>query len=184
MRRATLSDRLRLITDTVFSGNGRLAARTARLDATAYHRLEAGNTPNPRLTTLQALAEHFGLPVGYMSGERSADDLQETGPKLAEEYWLLLRYYRMLQAPSRDWIASVAAGPSSRESRKNRELLNLSELSVFPLEQQSPLSSLRALLNREKPKKEEIALVRGLFEIETQALELTVKKLKELELRG
>jgi hypothetical protein len=184
MPKQPFAKRLDSIVHVLFDGNGRLAARTVGMDATAFHRLATGVTPNPRLTTLRALAHGFGLPIAYLSGEKSSEELQPRESRVAEEFWMLMQFYSSRQESLRNLIASIASEMSVPQRRKNPELIELSEFSLFPLDLSSPIATLAPLLNRENPIKEEIDLVRTLYEAETVILELALKRLKEIGVKG
>jgi transcriptional regulator with XRE-family HTH domain len=97
----SLADRLVRVTDVVFEGNGSRAAEAAGLAQAQYHRLLTGGVTNPRLRTIQGLAEAFGVSLTWLLGE------QVTTP-LAEPFWLLISYYRgVVQARRRDALQVV-----------------------------------------------------------------------------
>jgi hypothetical protein len=179
------SGRLRKITEHVFGGNAAQAALSVGLSPPAFHRLLTGAVENPRLSTVASMSEAFGLPLAYLVGAQSACDAQAGHVALPEPLWLLTTFFRRRQKGSRVELSAAVERMSAQDRRKFSHFQEYSKFSLNPLEAESPLNpTLGILLNRENPKKEEIALVRSLFEIETQALELAVRRLKELGYRG
>jgi hypothetical protein len=175
----TLAERLRLIVDVVFDGNARLAARTARLEAPAFHRLLTGIVENPRISTITRLSGFFGLPVEYLLGTMSAGTADQSDEQLAEEFWLLWTHYSHRQRNSRDWLAAVTQKMSPAERRGHQNLINLKNVFLFPFHQASPLrATMGAALSASPPRARSVEIVRQVLMSETELLELAVATLK------
>ncbi len=168
-----LSDRLRRIVDVVFGGNATLAASVADLAPPAFHRLLTGTVANPRLSTALKLGTSFGVPLEYVLGILEA---QQFGG-LPEEFWLLRSYYSAVQLPVRQALAKTSGQASGTKRMEMRELNNISELSISPVEAGSELQPTLGWLfqNVRSPTSAQVGVLRQFYDVETAALKLALQ---------
>lgn len=103
MTHSPLQQRLARVVDVVFSGSVHAAALAAGVEPSTLHRLVEGAVGNPRLATLRTLADSFGLPVSWISGELTTAQTQGPDqPAQSESEWLLTAFNRARQKRARD----------------------------------------------------------------------------------
>lgn len=68
LRGLTIGERIRSERETRGWSQSDLSIR-ARVPQATIHKIESGKTVSPRMDTLQALAETFGVPIGELTGE-------------------------------------------------------------------------------------------------------------------
>lgn len=176
-----LAGRLRRVVDTVFGGNATTAASVAGLAPPAFHRLLTGTVSNPRMTTAISLAESFGLPVEYlMSGARTQINGGDPFGGLPEDFWLLQSYFAKKQRPLRLVLGEKLVPTQKRKKGLNQEILPFSDLSICPVDQQSPLSPVLGWLFESSPNPtvEQINLLRRYYELETETLKVAEKQIR------
>ena len=87
--------RLQQIVDYVFDGNVKAAAEAAGVEQPTLHRILAGRVREPRISTLERLADRFGIPLAWILGELPNAELGA--------------------APVRDELAKFVGGLTSRD---------------------------------------------------------------------
>ena len=62
--------RLQQVVDVLYAGNETAAAEDAGVLQSTLHRILAGTTTDPKVSTLQLLADGFGVPIEWLMGQR------------------------------------------------------------------------------------------------------------------
>ena len=64
-----MQGRLQQVVDVLYAGNETAAAEDAGVLQSTLHRILAGTTIDPKVSTLQLLADGFGVPVEWLMGQ-------------------------------------------------------------------------------------------------------------------
>lgn len=171
-------DRLRLIVINVFDGNAFLAAREAGIEPSTLHRILEGKVLEPRIPTVERIAEKMGVPPAWLLGAISTEIAQSTEPKLPEAYWLIVSFYRNKQRPMRARLAAATQLSSeARQLIRKIENFDISPLEGFP----SPFITDQLLST--KPTARDLSLIRGCLRLETEVLEYAEYALRRMGVR-
>jgi transcriptional regulator with XRE-family HTH domain len=98
------------IVDTVFDGNVKAAADAAGVRQPTLHRILSGEVREPKLSTLRQLADQFGIPLAWMTGEVALLPNESGTPEDRIPRWwnLLSLYHDRVQRDLRLWISLVS----------------------------------------------------------------------------
>ena len=80
-QKAPMAMRLEQVVDVLYGGNETAAAEDAGVQQSTLHRILAEITKDPKISTLQMLADGFGVPVEWLMGQT---DLSAT----PEDHWI------------------------------------------------------------------------------------------------
>ena len=118
MRSTALRRRLKKIVAHVFVGNVKAAAEAAGVTQPTLHRILAGKVKDPKLSTIERLADRFGVPLGWLTGETESLPVDEsTGAKDIPPSWRLVSgFAQRRQRDDLRWLESV--GPTNPEARR------------------------------------------------------------------
>ena len=93
-RQATVRRRLREVIDALFDGNVKAAAAAAGVAQPTLHKIVSGDVAESKGSTIERLADAYGIPVGWLRGEVEllpGETVGGRGPR-----WLnLIRLYTM-----------------------------------------------------------------------------------------
>ncbi len=163
-----IGTRLARIVRIVFNGNSFAAAKAARMEASTLHRLLVGDVEGPRLSTVERLADAFGVPVGWLLGEISCPDQNE----MPEAYWLILCYHRHRQRVFRN------EKTTQRKMQPNStKLFEPLAFDLRPGQTVIPMASMTGLFASSAPNEKQINLFREAAELETAIVEAADKML-------
>ena len=180
-----IAQRLNSIVRTVFEGNALDAATAAAVLPSTLTRLLTGSVVAPRLTTVQALSDAFGLPVGWLIGELSTAGAQAGEAPLAESFWLLSRYYGRRQLADREWLMRVAGPSVTGTNREAREIIKyFSKFRLLPDGGSELNVALSAVVDFSKEGgTAELEIFRSLAVLETNLLAAAVARLRKMGIR-
>ena len=168
-----VGERLRRIIDVVFGSSINAAGNAVGIDASTLFRVAEGTVTDPRLDTVRRLSEAFGVPTAWLLGDADSADAQRGSDLLPEWLWLLDTYFRRRERKLRDWLAQADGEGAEVKSL----IAELSALRLFPPTSNTPLSLLTQVIAfTEKGVDEEIRLVRHLYRLQLEILELGVIK--------
>ena len=68
-RKLPMRERLQRVVDVLYAGNETAAAEDVGVQQSTLHRILAGTTVEPKVSTLQVLADGFGVPVEWLMGQ-------------------------------------------------------------------------------------------------------------------
>ena len=105
--RATHRARLQEIVDVVFGGNEKAAAEAAGVQQSTMHRILSGNIANPTVSTLQKMADAFGQPIGWFTGELDELPSEQRGRAGPRWFHLLWDHHRRATRSEREWILNA-----------------------------------------------------------------------------
>lgn len=184
---SNLAVRLSAIVDAAFGGNAVAAAHAASLPASTVHRVVEGKVTAPRLTTLEALAEAYGLPLSWLVGEVSAREAQHGAEVvLPEALWIVRQTFRRRQRDDRRWLDRVETSHAYSDNPEIRKIVaDFSDFRLLPDGTGTALDVqlLPVIAEAEPVGEQEIIAYRALAEAETRVLALAVKRLKKLGVR-
>lgn len=97
-RKMPMQYRLQQVVDVLYEGNETAAAEAAGVQQSTLHRILAGTTIDPKISTIQLLADGFGVPAEWLMGQRDLsappeDDWIEA-ERLPDWFSLLYRQWR------------------------------------------------------------------------------------------
>ena len=123
-RKSEHRKRLREVIDVVFSGNETDAAKVARIPQATLNRILTGKIKDPSYSTLQKLADAYGVTVAWLTGE---------APHLGNLanpnwYYLLNRYYGASTASDTAWLKRARG--RSPKAKKAIEMARSTTLTV------------------------------------------------------
>ena len=179
--------RVSRIVQVVFQGSALDAATAAGVLPSTLTRIMNGAVTSPRVTTVLALADAYGVSFGWLIGELSTASAQAAERPLAEPHWLIRSYFRNRQKADREWLKSIADGNGAGITREGREIVNrLSNFYLIPDGEHSPIGRLlRGTVDFSTDGgHSELEIFRSSAVLETEMLKAAVMKLKKMGVRA
>lgn len=162
--------RLLLIVHVVFDGSESATAKAAGLRASTVHRMVTGAVTDPHSSTVDAMAEAFGVSGAWLRGELSTVEAKASDTGMTEAQWLLKCFARSQQFPEREKIAK-----QPDDERAIGEAI--AALRLVPGEDGFPLPTVVDLLSRwpvNDPRRVDVE--RQFADIETALIRLAVTR--------
>jgi transcriptional regulator with XRE-family HTH domain len=147
------------------------------VEPSTLHRLVEGGVQEPRIGTLRKLADAFGVPIGYLLGDISADAAQGPSSPLPEPYWLIQSFHRRRQETTRNWLRKVSGVPS----HEREFLIDFLDFKFSPLGADFPIPGVQHLVEPiGNPTSHQIGIVRRFAEMESELIEAAAERLKSM----
>lgn len=160
--------RLLLIVKAVFAGSESATAKAAGLRASTVHRMVTGAVSDPHTSTVDMMAEAFGVPGGWLRGELATGVSQGDENRRSEPQWLLRCYANARQREDRAILAQISDGDDRRAMTRL-----IAALRLMPGDPDFPLPEVAELLSRwpaDAP--ERLDVERRLADLETALIKL------------
>lgn len=105
-RKSSPRSRLAQIVRVVFDGNELAAAEAVGVPQSTLHRILAGKTADPRLSTLRRLAEGFNVELSWLTGEVDRFPEERSELRVARPLWwhLIARFSAGQVQSERAWL--------------------------------------------------------------------------------
>lgn len=160
--------RLLLIVNAVFAGSESATAKAAGLRASTVHRMVTGAVSDPHSSTIDTMAEAFGVAGGWLRGELSTGELQGYDNRRSEPQWLLRCHADARQREGRAILSQISEGDDRRAM-----IRSISALRLMPGDPEFPLPEVAELLSRwPEDAPERLEVERKFADLETALIQL------------